>query len=1008
MFQNVASRFIRFVFVLMLVCGALGASPAAAQSESEPWFYVWLARYTGELWDIHGYGWPMETAVTMTLDRQATPDIHPDYTDIAYMEVPPWGGDPQLVFDISGMTASPGDVVTMSDGTTTLTHTITDLAVTLEDVIHDKIAGTAAPGSDVFIGGGWGGYRHEFAALNGTWLADFSVAGNEDGETVADLGDNDNVIVSQPNGGGDTAYGWNARIPRFMLRDLGSVTGWFWPLDSQVTLSIDDPATTVVDPDYTETQTSILGGTDRSRVTFDLEGKVEVHPGFEITLSGAGMTKTMTVPTVAVNAYDLGADTISGIADPFTSLGVPISHLDDDSSLEERTVTADADGKWSVDFSQANNAGETIFDVQAGDDFEPQIFDADWDHTVITLTLADPTISGTVRDLSGNAITGVPVRVDVEDASGELGELAGTCSDPATGAYALSGLPVGGPALAVQAAGNDIDCAGDSTFYGWEYWGHATELPQATPISLTVSNPTVTGINLRLGEAVPVIEFLAFNLEHPIMDESVRKAIAHGTNRLHILNTIWLPAGEYGTVENSYVADNHWAKAPDSSLPVYSYDPSLARSILDADGWLVDPATGIRKKGGQFLTLALKTTGLQARRDAAALFADEMAAIGIDVSLEFMPGPAFFGPTGPLATGNFDIGEYAYNFCRNTVDEYCVPPTMYHTGAANNYARYSAPDADAEYAAVQAATTHADRLTHVVNHQAIVMNDLPYLPLFTRVVPITISGNAGAGGVTLSYTDGMAKSVISAADGSYHITIPMGWSGTLTPSLPGYIFTPAAITYSKVTSNISAKNYAAHALVTAALRSTPAQDGWIRETTETSTMGGILDATGPTLRLGDEVARQQYRSILSFATGAALPDSAVITGATLVLRRQGITGGGNPITMFQGLFIDVRTGFFGTGAALQPADFQVNPATKKITVGPYKPVPVGAVYTIVLPASVFPYINKLSAGGGLTQLRLRFKLDDNNNLLANYISFFSGNYGNAGYRPRLTITYYLP
>ncbi len=68
----------------------------------------------------------------------------------------------------------------------------------------------------------------------------------------------------------------------------------------------------------------------------------------------------------------------------------------------------------------------------------------------------------------------------------------------------------------------------------------------------------------------------------------------------------------------------------------------------------------------------------------------------------------------------------------------------------------------------------------------------------------------------------------------------------------------------------------------------------------------------------------------------------------------------------------------------------------------------GAVYKISLPNAALPYINTLATNGGLTQLRLRFKLDDNNNAITNIISFFSANATALAYRPTLTITYYLP
>ncbi len=76
--------------------------------------------------------------------------------------------------------------------------------------------------------------------------------------------------------------------------------------------------------------------------------------------------------------------------------------------------------------------------------------------------------------------------------------------------------------------------------------------------------------------------------------------------------------------------------------------------------------------------------------------------------------------------------------------------------------------------------------------------------------------------------------------------------------------------------------------------------------------------------------------------------------------------------------------------------------------GPFKPTPVGAKYTIKLPSAAYASINKLSASNGLTQLRLRFKLDDNNNAVANTISFFSGNSATPSYRPVLVIQYYVP
>jgi hypothetical protein len=186
------------------------------------------------------------------------------------------------------------------------------------------------------------------------------------------------------------------------------------------------------------------------------------------------------------------------------------------------------------------------------------------------------------------------------------------------------------------------------------------------------------------------------------------------------------------------------------------------------------------------------------------------------------------------------------------------------------------------------------------------------------------------------------------------------------------------------------------------LFSIPALDGWILETAENSSVGGAPNSAAATLRLGDDAARKQYRSILSFSTGA-IPDTAVITGVTLKVKQQAILGGGNPVNTFGGMIVDIKKGFFGA-AALQASDFQ---AAANKSYGPFKPTPVSGWYNMDL-SSASIYINKLSTLSGLTQIRLRCRLEDNNNPIANYLSLYSGNAGMAAYRPQLVVSYYVP
>ena len=84
---------------------------------------------------------------------------------------------------------------------------------------------------------------------------------------------------------------------------------------------------------------------------------------------------------------------------------------------------------------------------------------------------------------------------------------------------------------------------------------------------------------------------------------------------------------------------------------------------------------------------------------------------------------------------------------------------------------------------------------------------------FTSNFTFTISGNAGIAGATLSWFDGTDKTTTADVSGNYALTVPSGWSGTVTPAKTGYNFNPVNIPYTNVTANLTAQNYAATPIV---------------------------------------------------------------------------------------------------------------------------------------------------------------------------------------------------
>jgi hypothetical protein len=182
-------------------------------------------------------------------------------------------------------------------------------------------------------------------------------------------------------------------------------------------------------------------------------------------------------------------------------------------------------------------------------------------------------------------------------------------------------------------------------------------------------------------------------------------------------------------------------------------------------------------------------------------------------------------------------------------------------------------------------------------------------------------------------------------------------------------------------------------------KSTSAQDGWILESTETSGVGGKLNKGATTLRLGDDAANRQYRAILSFDT-SSLPEGADITSVTLTFKYAGKSGT-LPFNTHGKLLADISMGGFKNNPALQLGDFKAGASRKNVLA--FTKNKVNNWYSQSLDPLDFPLINT----AGVTQFRLRFKLDDNNDFGADFLKIYSGDADEAN-RPQLIVEYYVP
>jgi hypothetical protein len=243
--------------------------------------------------------------------------------------------------------------VTVSDGTTTKTHTVTNLFVDAIDVTADTVSGRADPGTDVDIWVHGDGNLTTIADGAGNWTADFS--GMTDLTYLSDGGS------AQYDADGDGTGVWWA-APRIQVApDDDWVQSWNpWTPGATISLTIEDGSGVI----YSDSQTADSNG----NFHFALGGIFDLQRGHLVTVSDGTTTKTHTVMDLFVDGVDVTGDSVFGRAAAGTDVNVWVHG---DGSV---TATADGAGNWIAGFS-------AMTDLTYASDGGSQQFDDDGDAT---------------------------------------------------------------------------------------------------------------------------------------------------------------------------------------------------------------------------------------------------------------------------------------------------------------------------------------------------------------------------------------------------------------------------------------------------------------------------------------------------------------------------------------------------------------------------------------------------------------------------------------------------
>jgi Tol biopolymer transport system component len=291
---------------------------------------------------VEGWEWPEGATVKLTVN--GTTD--PDWSGVS--NVTTWG-DPRTYVRIevgADFNLQIGDVVELTDGMTTITHTIKNLAVLDANQDDEFIGGTSDAGETVSV---WPhGHDQEAtvqatAGQDGSWQASF--------KDLFDLviGTCGRSQVTDPYGNA-TTVDWCAPKPWFAVFPEWDVyvQAFDYPLGATVHLAIDDPATGI-NPDFEADQITEVTSWNPNGVwaVFSLPPTYDMKPGDIVTLTSTGITpRVHTVQNLWVDMVNVKYDTITGTADTGAVVQVWPWDTEQDYTVEATTKG----GRWQVDY----------------------------------------------------------------------------------------------------------------------------------------------------------------------------------------------------------------------------------------------------------------------------------------------------------------------------------------------------------------------------------------------------------------------------------------------------------------------------------------------------------------------------------------------------------------------------------------------------------------------------------------------------------------------------------
>ena len=227
---------------------------------------------------------------------------------------------------------------------------------------------------------------------------------------------------------------------------------------------------------------------------------------------------------------------------------------------------------------------------------------------------------------------------------------------------------------------------------------------------------------------LPFVETFDFNLGRPQFQElAVRQAMYMSIDKESIVKDVY-----YGlqSPTESFLPTQTWAFNP--NLPEQHYELDGAKKLLDEAGWKLG-ADGVRTKNGVRLEFTNSTTaGNQLREQVQQLLQQSWQDLGIRMTIKNLPPAVMWGDY--WMQSQFDTGLAGIDFMSGP-DPECSDylrstSTPAKGGSGQNTFQYVNPEVDKLLEEAGETPDQAARAPLYQRIQAVVRDDLPFLPLF--------------------------------------------------------------------------------------------------------------------------------------------------------------------------------------------------------------------------------------------------------------------------------------